>query len=404
MRRAWATNLVIVSIGVMLFCIVNLRSGRIEANDGLGWDGRQYAHMVTGRLNDGTVPTQTRPLLPLLTRVPHAAGLDVIPAFQVVNLLAAAVLYFFLCRILDLHRVAAVYKAYFVATVALCIATAKMSAFYPTQIDLGALAIMSASTYVVLTRSGPVAGGAVLLAVTAREFGVALAFLGFHREVRQGRGVVRALFTYAPAVGAMLLLRQWANATNAGDHRPLISAAGYLANLALWRDPAFVAFFGYFSLTLLGGVTALFVLRPLWLARTLTATPELITGALIVVAAAVVGNADIWRYLVFLLPVLTVLFGVYVRDHQPRPMLLFAALLFTVVTQQPFSRMDMTSYFSQWFPAYVSGTDDATETFWFAWRNQFLVAGAGLAALGMLQRLRPTPSEAATATSANTES
>ncbi len=388
MGRGWAANLAIVAVGVTLFGLVTLRSGRIEANDGLGWDGRQYAHMVTGHLNEGTVATQTRPLLPLVARIPHAAGLDIISAFQVLNVIYAAVLYFFICRILDLYRIAALHKAFFVATVALCIATSAMFAFYPVQVDLGALAVMTASSYVVLTRSGPAAGGAALLAVTAREFCVALAFLGFHREVRQGRGVVRALITYAPAVATTLALRMWASATNVGDDRPLVGAAGFLANLGLWREPSFAMFFGYFTLTLLGGVTAIFALRPVWLVRTLAATPELATCALLIVAAAVVGNADIWRYLVFLLPVLTVLFANFARDYQPRPLLLAAVFLFTLLTQQPFARMDMNTYFSRWFPAYVSRTADATETFWLDWRNRFVMTGAGLVALGLLLRQR----------------
>jgi hypothetical protein len=59
-QRAWATNLLITAIGLILFAALTARSGRIEANDGLGWDGRQYAHMVTARIADGTVATQTR--------------------------------------------------------------------------------------------------------------------------------------------------------------------------------------------------------------------------------------------------------------------------------------------------------------------------------------------------------
>jgi hypothetical protein len=91
-RHRWVTNLAIVALGLMLFAALNARSGRVEANDGLGWDGRQYAHMVTGRVQDGTVATQTRPLLPLLTRIPYYAGLDVVTAFQVMNFVYAAVL------------------------------------------------------------------------------------------------------------------------------------------------------------------------------------------------------------------------------------------------------------------------------------------------------------------------
>ena len=385
-RRVWATNLLIAAVGLTLFAGLNARSGRVEANDGLGWDGRQYAHMVTDRLADGTVATQTRPLLPLLTRIPYAAGLDVIRAFQVMNFVYATVLYLFLCLILDLYDVPAVYKGYFVISVAVCIATSKMFAFYPVQIDLGVLAVLSASTYVLLTRGGWAACAAALIAVTAREFGVALAFFGLHRELRQGRGVVRSLVTYAPAVCALFLIRQWAATTNLGDRNtPLLSAGDLLANLAFWRDPAFVAFFLYFLVTLLGGVTVLLTLRAAWCVRRLAGTPELATFAALIVAATAVGNADIWRYLVFLLPVLTILFAAYVREYQPGPVLLSGALLLTLVTQQPFLQMDMTQYFRDWFPAYVSRSNDATAVFWSTWRLRLVMTGGGAVALGIVQ-------------------
>ena len=397
-HRAWVNNLLIATIGLIVFAVLNARSGRVEANDGLGWDGRQYAHMVTARITDGTVATQTRPLLPFLTRLPYYAGLDIIPSFQVMNFVYAAALYFFLCLILDLYQVANIYKAYFVVSVALCIATSKMFAFYPTLVDLGALAVLSASTYVVLKYGGWPACVAALLAVGAREFGVAVAFFGFHREVRQGRGFVRALLTYAPAVVALFLIRQWASTTNLGDRdRVLLTAGDFIANLALWRDPPFVVFFVYFLITILGGITILLALKPVWSIRRLAETPELFTFGVLIVGAAAVGNADIWRYLVFLLPVVAILFAAYVRDVRPGPVILTAALLLTLVTQQPFTQMDMTHYFRDWFPGYVYRTDDATPLFWSTWWVRIAVTCGGAIALGIVQwmtvtRLSPFPS------------
>ena len=397
-HRAWVNNLLIATIGLIVFAVLNARSGRVEANDGLGWDGRQYAHMVTARITDGTVATQTRPLLPFLTRLPYYAGLDIIPSFQVMNFVYAAALYFFLCLILDLYQVANIYKAYFVVSVALCIATSKMFAFYPTLVDLGALAVLSASTYVVLKYGGWPACVAALLAVGAREFGVAVAFFGFHREVRQGRGFVRALLTYAPAVVALFLIRQWASQTNLGDRdRVLLTAGDFIANLALWRDPPFVVFFVYFLITILGGITILLALKPVWSIRRLAETPELFTFGVLIVGAAAVGNADIWRYLVFLLPVVAILFAAYVRDVRPGPVILTAALLLTLVTQQPFTQMDMTHYFRDWFPGYVYRTDDATPLFWSTWWVRIAVTCGGAIALGIVQwmtvtRLSPFPS------------
>jgi hypothetical protein len=113
--------------------------------------------------------------------------------------------------------------------------------------------------------------------------------------------------------------------------------------------------------------------------------PEVATFAVLIVGAAAVGNADIWRYLVFLLPAITILFAAYVQDFQPGPVLLTAALLLTLVTQGPFAQMDMTHYFRDWFPAYVSRTNDATPEFWSAWRLRIAMTGAGAIAIGILQ-------------------
>lgn len=387
--KAWITNAVIAVVGLTLFGIVNVLSGRVEANDGLGWDGRQYAHMVTDRLADGTASTQTRPLLPLLTRIPLAAGLDIITAFQLMNALYAIVLYFFLCRILDLYGVTTPYKAYFVVTVALCIATSRMFAFYPTLIDLGALAVMSAATYVLLTRTGWAACAATIVAVTTREFGAVLALFGFHRELRLGRGFLRPLLTYAPAGALLFLIRRWADATNLGDRdRALPTVAEMLAGFAASRDPPFIAFFVYFLVTLLGGVTLLLALRPVWCIRKFAGMPELATLIALVVAAAAIG-IDIWRYLVFTLPAIAILYGLYVRDHQPGPLLLTAAFILTLATQQPFVQMDMTHYFRDWFPAYVYRTDDATAAFWSAWRVRIAITIAGALVLVIVQRMAP---------------
>jgi hypothetical protein len=158
-------------------------------------------------------------------------------------------------------------------------------------------------------------------------------------------------------VVALFVIRQWASTTNLGDRdRVLLTAGDFIANLALWRDPPFVVFFAYFLITILGGITILLLLKPVWCVRRMIETPELLTFAALIVGAAVVGNADIWRYLVFLLPVIAILFAAYARDFHPGPVILTAALVLTLVTQQPFTEMDMTHYFRDWFPGYVYRT------------------------------------------------
>jgi hypothetical protein len=385
-RRAWTTNLLVVAMGLTIFAGLNARSGRVEANEGLGWDGRQYAHMVTDRLVDGTPNTQARPLLPLLTRIPYAAGAGIIRSFEVMNVLYAAVLYLFLCLTFDLYGTSTLYKAYFVGTVALSIATSRMFAFYPVQIDLGALAVMTGTTYLVLTRRGWVAGAAALAAATTREFGVALSFFGLHRGLRQGDGVARTVLTYAPAILVLVLIRQWAAATNVGDaDRPLLASGDYLTRLAFFRVPAYVVFFFYYLLTLLGGVTVLMALKPASLVRCFKAAPEVATFAAVIVAISAGGGGDIWRYQVFLLPVLAILFAGYVNECRPGLPLLSGALLLTLVTQQPFRPMDMTQYFRDWFPYYLYLSGDVTPELWATWRPRLAITAAGVVALAIVQ-------------------
>jgi hypothetical protein len=382
-------NLLVALLGILLFGLVNATSGRLPANDGLGWDGRQYAHMVTDRLVDGNVPTQTRPLLPLLTRVPYRAGLDIITAFQTMNVVYAFALYLLTCLVLDRYEAPPIAKSFFVATLALSITTGRMFAFYPAQIDLGALALVMLATYLALVRGGWLAGAAIVLAVTAREFAGALAIFLLVRSIRLRRDVIAAVVSGAVAVTVLFLLRSWAASTNVGDPvAPLQTRDTLLANLELWRDPAFVAFFAYFTVTLVGGVTALLAGRALWCLQTLMRRPELGAYASLIVAAAAAGNADIWRYLVFLLPVVTIVFGRFVRQFRPSAALLGAALAFTVLTQEPFVRMTLETYFRDWFPYYPlqdSGTDMAA--LWAVWKRRFLTTVAGLVLLTLLQKL-----------------
>ena len=89
--------------------------------------------------------------------------------------------------------------------------------------------------------------------------------------------------------------------------------------------------------------------------------------------------------LVFLLPIVAILFAAYVRDFNPGPVILTAALLLTLVTQQPFTEMDMTHYFRDCFPGYVYRTDDATPVFWSTWWVRIAVTCGGAIALALLQ-------------------
>jgi len=113
--------------------------------------------------------------------------------------------------------------------------------------------------------------------------------------------------------------------------------------------------FAYFVLTVFGGISVLLVLHPRWCGRRLREQPEQATFLVAVLGLSVMG-LDIWRYLMFTLPVAVALIAQFYRDRLlaaglERP--IAAAMLFaTVITQRPFERMDAAIYFREWFPQY----------------------------------------------------
>lgn len=346
-------NLALAAAGTLIFLTLFLTSGRIVAGDGLGWDGRGYASLMAEGLDQGSVATRVRPLLPLLTRIPYLLGLDVIQSFQVMNAVYAFVLYLFAALILDHYVVNTRFKIVVIANLALCIATSKMFAYYPVQIDLGALALLTAAFYFTITDRHGVAGLVCVLAVASREFAGAALLCGLHRAFRQRSW--RAALWYVPAVAVAIVVRAATSAQGSVD--TIVDATlRYSLVVIFWRSPIlFATAVAYFVLTVFGGVSVLLALYPRWCGRRLREQPELATFLVVIVGLTLTG-LDLWRYLVFALPVAVALIGQYYRDHLQatrleRPMA--AAMLFaTVITQRPFERMDAAIYFREWFPQY----------------------------------------------------
>jgi hypothetical protein len=335
-----------------------LTSGRIIAGGGLGWDGRGYARIMAEGWNQGSEMTRTRPLLPLLTRVPHAFGLDVIPSFQVMNAVYAFTLYLFCSLLLDAYGARLPVRALVIGNLALTIATSRMFAFYPVQIDLGVLALVTAGFYFVMTDRHALAGAVAMVAMASREFGLVIVLCGLHRAFRPPSPMARVGFGeagrwrngawYLPALGVGAFVRWWTYSEG------ILSSSDALANLKFWFQPAFVTAFAYFTVTVLGGISALLVLRPRWCTARLRREPELVSYLLVIVGLAAIGNLDIWRYLMFALPVSLVLIAQYFEGLPPPVARATAAAMtfVTVITQRPFQRMDQDLYFQDWFPLY----------------------------------------------------
>lgn len=345
-------NAAVSGIGLAMYHAVSILSGRLPQAGGLGWDGRVYADMVTRGFSRGEATMLSRPLVVLINRIPYALGLDVVRSFQLANYVYAFLLYFAVCLLLDRHRAVTSAKAVIVGNLALCIATSRMFAFYPVQVDLGALAVIAWAFYAIDADHVWIAGAAGLAAVASREFGVAVVLYGVHRAIRERRPWRNVAVVGVPGLAGFALIRWWAEATARGGAPVSIGAA--LQNAAYWRTPAFAAAFVYFGVLLFGGLSVLLAVRPAWCWRRLRAQPELATYLAVVLVLSAFGSLDIWRYLVFTLPAVVWLLGEYWDDAVlvSTRRLLVAATLVTLVTQRPFDTMDVPRYFRDWFPLY----------------------------------------------------
>jgi len=372
-----------------------LTSGRIIAGGGLGWDGRGYARIMAEGLDQGSQMTRTRPLLPLLTRVPHAFGLDVIPSFQVMNAVYAFTLYLFCSLILDAYGAGTPLRTLVIGNLALSIATSRMFAFYPVQIDLGVLALVTAGFYFVVTDRHALAGAVALVAMASREFGLVVVLCGLHRAFRQGRppspragagfgeaGLWRGAAWYLPALAVGAFVRWWTYSEG------ILSSSDALANLKFWLQPAFVTAFAYFTVTVLGGISALLVVRPRWCAARLRREPELASYLLVIAGLTAIGNLDVWRYLLFALPVGLVLIAQYFEGLPPSVARVTAAAMtfVTVITQRPFQRMDQDVYFQDWFPLYSIIPGPPTRDLLTLWGMRLIALILILILLHLIQR------------------
>jgi hypothetical protein len=384
--RRLSLHLALAVMGVLIFQVVALTSGRVDAGGGLGWDGRGYASLMTDGLDQGSDVTRSRPLLPLVTRIPYALGLGVIESFQLMNAIYAFTLYLFVGLIIDVYDTRVRVKAIVIGNLALCIATSKMFAFYPVQIDLGALALIVAAFYFVKTDRHWLAGAICVLALASREFAVAVLVCGIHRTFRNGR-LWPDGFGYLPGVAMAVLVRRMTYSEGS------LSATDAVANLHFWLSPEFVAAFVYFACTVFGGISLILVVHLRWCIARLRQTPELATFMVVIAGLAAVGNLDIWRYLAFALPVVMALMGQYYRDRVCSPACersIAAVMTFaTIVTQRPFGPMDRTLYFRDWFPLYNIIGQSPSPDFLALWGTRLVALVLLAIALASISRSRP---------------
>ena len=166
---------------------------------------------------------------------------------------------------------------------------------------------------------------------------------------------------------------------------------GLFGNVSWWADPLYVVFWLYFAATVFGGLS-------LWLLTTrspwrvcLRTEPEWFALIVPVVAVSVLGSLDIWRYLAYALPALPAFWAWSVSGmarSQMNPALAGVSAA-TLVTQRPWQRMDLESYFRDWFPYYLVVEDPSTagQELFPVWSYRLVIVVVSIAALVALGRV-----------------
>ena len=350
-----AANAAIALVSVVLFHLLSMSSGKVDANRGLGWDGRAYAELASVSLTEGNSLTRARPLIVLPAAALHRwGGVDVVRSFLIFNYVYAWALALAICALLDLYAVPWPAKLTVVGNVSLCIATSKMYGFYPVQVDFGAMALITWTFYLATAQRHGAASATGVFAALSREFAVAVLLYGMVAAWRSGRRWWQAAAVYLPAFLAFAGVREWARIIGPAKDDQHVTVAAALANLHLWQSPTYGLIFSYLALTVFGGLGFVLLSRPVWLVRQLIARWELLVFLLPIVVAAVAGKVDVWRYLVFMLPAIVALIGSYAQkvDAAQLRTLMIVATLMTIVSQRPFEQLNVDSYYRDWFPLY----------------------------------------------------
>jgi hypothetical protein len=396
-RTQRTASLVAFGMGaaVLLLFLTDV-SGQLSVNRGLGYDGQDYVRMFESGFSAMPPSTVLRPVVLLINDRAHDHYFhDPLATFRAMNIVYAFALAVILAGLCRRYGASLAATTVLIVNLFLCISIAKMFAFYPALVDLGAHAFMAASVWaIVVGRRWPIVVTTVL-AVLSREFAAVNVLFGIARDIRTGRSLPVIAATYAPAVIAFFGIRRFAAGLFHGEAitdpvlsiGPLMSTL--LSNVEWWSDPMYAVFWIYFAVTLFGGLSVflLTTLRPWW--TCLREEPEWLAFIVPLVAVTVVGYTDIWRYSAFLVPALPAFWAWGVaRLREGRDLLFFAAVTaVTVATQRPWQHMDLSSYFRDWFPYYAVIEHPAASgaELWPVWGRYLTVAIASLVALALVR-------------------
>jgi hypothetical protein len=376
-------HLTLALVAMVIYGALHIPLGRIPVANGAGWDGIDYVAMLDKGWKAGGPNTQLRPLVVWLTQPAYLVTGSPAQAFDVTNYAFTGLLAFLFSRLMEWYGATSL--ARWVAIVCISVSNAyRLPAYYPVLIDLGGHAMMALAVWHVIAGPRWAAGAASIAAVLSREYAPVVLIFGAWRDRRLHVPLQTILATYLPTALIYVLVRLVVDTRSTAEGNTLQT---FIRNMGLWIGPLFPAFFVYFLLTIAGGVSLVLAAQPQRWWRVIREEPEWLGFALpIIVVTALVG-IDIWRYLTALTPLIVVLFARCSQEWRPRQatVMMSAVIVLTLVTQMPFQRMDITRYFTEWFPYYAwtnTAPGDVTRSMlWPGWTWRFVAVSLALCAL-----------------------
>ena len=376
-------------VAMVIFGALHLWIGRIPVADGEGYDGADYASMLRGGWDQGGSNTALRPLIVWLAQPAYALTGNVVQAFDMTNYVYVGLLAFLLSRLMERYGASTLTRAVAIVCVSLS-NVSQLGAYYPVAIDLGGHAIMTLALWHIIAGPRWAAAAASVAAMLSREYAPAVVVLGVMRDLRLRVPITKIASTYLPAAIAYVLLRL-AVIRSMGEGNSLQT---FIANTALWKDPMWAAFFVYFSLTAIAGISLVVAAQPWRWWPVIREEPEWVGFALPIALVTALVGIDIWRYLIALTPLAVVLLARCSRAWRPRETVVFlsAVVVLTLVTQTPFQGMDLRRFFVEFFPYYPwlnKSPDGSTrDLLWPGWGWRFLIVTLSVWALTAYASMR----------------
>ena len=382
------TKTILVLAATVAYILLTLLGGRASIAGGLGPEGSVYEAMaVSHDLQAGSAVDKLAPAFPLAAAIAYLVTGHVFLSFVLVNALGFAVLVWAACWILDMHAAPLHVKLTVTLTLVLLGIPTRISAFAPGQPHLLGVAAFSMAVAAARCGSGVLTAVLQVAAVMASPIAIAAPLYGLWRNWRR-HSPARSLAAFAPALVVWLLVQYWARGGPSGL-LDLMRFSRVRADVAFWGESLFVLFGAYFLVTSLGGFTLLVTSSPRDVRRAVASQPEVLALVLPVLLFIATAGLDVPRTMEFLLPFWFVLIGMQSRDYSRSSVaLLVIATALTVLTQHPWTRLNDTNYFVDWFPysVYAGRVNIDDPQFDPTWRLRVLIAAGGLVACAAWRR------------------